>query len=155
MVRLALASVIIILVVVFLAGLATGRDFGLFGETKPMIKIGGVDMVVTLARTEEERQQGLSDTESLPAMTGKLFIFEQPARYGFWMKDMNYAIDIIWIDENYKVVHIEESVSPDTFPESFKPSAPALYVLETNAGFSQQYSVRKGDMLVFSEAVFK
>jgi uncharacterized membrane protein (UPF0127 family) len=75
----------------------------------------------------------------------KVFIFDTAEKWSFWMKDMNYPIDIFWLDENGVVVHIEESVSPDTYPtQSFVPPVPALYVIETKAGFAQENNIMIG-----------
>ncbi len=103
----------------------------------------------SVANTPELRKQGLSDTLVLPDDEAKLFIFDTVDTYSFWMKDMNYPIDIFWLDENKIIVHIEEDVQPDTYPTSFKPSLPALYVLETNAGIATQLGVVVGDTVDF------
>lgn len=118
--------------------------------SEPRVTIGEASFVVSVADTEEARHQGLSNTPSLPAGTGKLFVFEQSARYSFWMKDMNYPIDIIWLAGDKRVVHIEENVAPDTYPEqSFKPASVARYVLEVNAGVSSQEGIKVGDIAIF------
>lgn len=100
---------------------------------------------VEVASTHEERMQGLSGRASLPVDTGLLFIFDEPGNHGIWMKEMLFSIDILWIDERMNIIHIEESVSPETFPESFKPGDDALFVLETNEGFVDSYSISIGD----------
>ncbi|MES2470771.1 MAG: DUF192 domain-containing protein [Patescibacteria group bacterium] len=90
------------------------------------------------------RQKGLSDKESLAPGTGMLFVFDSPSKYSFWMKDMNFPIDIIWLDENFVVVDIKTNVSPSTYPDSFAPSAPSLYVIELNAGVAEQHGISIG-----------
>ena len=94
---------------------------------------GSTVIPVTIADTDESREQGLSGTPTLAPGTGKLFIFDHPGKYSFWMKDMNYPIDIVWIDEEWKVVSITEAVSPLSYPMTFYPSEPVRYVLEVNA----------------------
>ena len=64
------------------------------------------------------------------------------------MKDMNYAIDIIWADQEGKIVHIEENVTPDTFPNTFSSPSPAWFVVEANAGFVAQHGIAIGDKIV-------
>ena len=56
----------------------------------------------------------------------------------FWMKDMNFAIDMIWLDKDRQIVTIQSNVSPDSYPKSFCPDKPAQYVLEVNSGFAKQ-----------------
>ena len=93
---------------------------------------------VEIVADEESRSQGLSDRESLCIGCGMLFAYDEPGRHGFWMKDMNFPIDIVWLDENQEIVHIERSVSPDTYltnpPTVFLPPVDASYVLELPAG---------------------
>jgi uncharacterized membrane protein (UPF0127 family) len=96
--------------------------------------IGGQEINVYVADTLERRQQGLSDTQYIPQDWGLLFSFAEPGQRLFWMKDMNYAIDIIWLDANFVPVDIERSVSPDSYPATFGHGVLAQYVLETAPG---------------------
>lgn len=115
-------------------------------ETLPKISIGGVEVAVEIRDTPQERSQGLSGKANLPEGEGMLFIFEKPDGYGFWMKDMNFAIDMIWIDANKKIVGIEENVTPATYPEILYPQTDILYVLEVPAGFSKRQNIEVGEM---------
>jgi uncharacterized membrane protein (UPF0127 family) len=67
------------------------------------------------------------------------------------MKDMNYALDIMWAAEGGEIVHIEENVSPETFSTSFSSPTPAWYVVEANAGFVAQHQIALGDEMVISD----
>ena len=118
-----------------------------FSITVPM-KIDGVEVEASIAKTLPERIQGLSGTKALPKNVVKIFMFNSSGQHSIWMKDMNYAIDILWVDEAGKIVHIEEKVSPDTYPESFTSEDPAFYVIETNAGFIEDHGVLVGEMVV-------
>lgn len=111
------------------------------------VQVGGVVVVAELADTEAKRVQGLSGRSSLAGGTGLLFDFEVPGMYGIWMKDMNFAIDIIWANES-GVVTVAHAVSPDTYPQSFTPAAPARYVLEVPAGFAAAHSIAEGSSFV-------
>jgi len=71
-----------------------------------------------------------------------------PGEHSIWMKDMNYAIDILWVAQEGNIVHIEENVSPDTFPTSFSSPTPAWYVVEATAGFVSTHGIELGDELV-------
>lgn len=99
-----------------------------------------------IADTLEKRIQGLSGRDRLNNNHGLLFVFEKPDFYGIWMKEMKFAIDIIWLDENLSVVDFKKSITPETFPEVFYPVSPALYVLELNAGFLDENPVKIGDL---------
>ena len=107
----------------------------------PTLVIEGRKLPVEIADTPEKREQGLSGRESLPEGSGMLFIFENPATYGFWMKEMRFPIDIVWLSgevgsstDPIKVIDIERNVQPNTFPHIFYPPVPVKYVLETNPG---------------------
>lgn len=122
-----------------------------FGEAVHWVRIGGAQLFVSVADTPPTRQQGLSGTAGLGEFEGKLFIFDEAAPYGIWMREMNYAIDIVWINDALTVVHVENKVSPDTYPKTFTPPQPARYVLETNSGVAEKYGIRTGDTVSFSE----
>ncbi len=109
-----------------------------------IIKIGETSITVEIADTFKARAQGLSGREVLPESTGMLFIFDQPAQYGFWMKDMNFAIDIVWIDEKMRIIGIEKVILPNTFPQVFYPNQAIKYVLELPAGFSDEHRIDIG-----------
>ena len=108
------------------------------------MRIGDVPVEASLATTPAERQQGLSDTPYLPAHVVKVFVFPEAKQYSFWMKDMQYPIDIIWVDAAADVVDIHEAVAPETYPETFTPSQPAQYVIETVAGFAAEQGITVG-----------
>ncbi len=107
------------------------------------------DCTLTLekADTPEKRQQGLSGRKDIVANTGVLFVFDSPGRQCMWMKDMNFNIDIIWLSSEKEIIHIEENVSPKTFPQSFCGAEPALYVLEVKAGVANATGFHIGDHL--------
>ena len=79
------------------------------------------------------------------------FIFPLSARYGFWMKDMNFPIDIIWIDGSYRKVETTTNITPDTYPTTFHPYLPAKYVLEVNAGFVRKQNIYVGDRIILKK----
>lgn len=102
-----------------------------------------------IADTDEKRTLGLSGREDLPKDSGLLFIFPNPDYHPFWMKDMNFPIDILWIDENWTIVNITENVQPESYPQTFQPQIPAKYVLEINAGLSRELNIKRGDKIRF------
>lgn len=115
------------------------------------ITIGSVVVQASVADTLSKRITGLSDTPYLPDEVVKLFAFGTPGAHSIWMKDMNYALDILWAAEEGEIVHIEENVSPDTFPTSFSSPTPAWYVVEANAGFVEKNQIAIGDEVVIPQ----
>ena len=116
---------------------------------KKIIKINDTSIKVEVVDTPETRTMGLSGRETLPEGTGMLFIFDSPVQDGFWMKDMRFAIDIVWIDEESRIVDIEHKVTPETFPQVFYPNQPVKYVLELPAGYTDQHQINVGAMVQF------
>lgn len=106
-----------------------------------------------LALKSEEIIKGLSGKKSLGENQGMLFVFEKPDRYGFWMKEMNFPIDIIWIDENYKIIEITKNLKPDSYPKIFRPKKPAQFVLEINIGWAEKNKIAPEMRVFFSENV--
>lgn len=104
---------------------------------------------VLVADSSAERQQGLSGRNRLKDNEGMLFEFDSDGVYCFWMKDMKFAIDMIWLDKNKKVVHVQENATPDSYPESFCPNSEARYVLEISAGNANKIDIKLGDQVTF------
>ena len=115
------------------------------------IEIAGQNVKVELAPTAEERTRGLSGRVGLEENGGMLFVFDSDGVYPFWMKDMNFPIDIVWINKDLKVVYVKENATPDSFPESFSSGEKVLYVLEVSAGFSEKNNLQIGDEVVFTQ----
>lgn len=111
--------------------------------------IGEARVSVAIADTWQTREQGLGGTTELATDQGMLFIFDTDGQHSFWMRDMRYAIDIIWISAAKRVVYIEEGVSPDTFPQAFTPPTRARYVLEVPAGFAERHGIAIGSEVTF------
>ena len=109
--------------------------------------VGSTTLTIDLARTEEERAQGLSGRERLAEDEAMLFIFPKPGMYGFWMKEMNFDLDIIWLDEAGVVADITPNVSRDSYPQVFYPRTKIKYVLEVSAGWAGRHNIALGDEL--------
>lgn len=100
-----------------------------------------------VADTDEKRSKGLSGVENMSENQGMLFVFNYPSKQGFWMKEMKFPLDIIWLDLNNSVIHIEKKLQPCTsvlFCTVYSPSKDAKYVLETISGFTDLHSVNVG-----------
>ena len=122
------------------------RDF--FLPSSPAMRIGEISFRVEIANTDAERMTGLSGRDALTGYDGLLFVFPESGYYTIWMKDMRFPIDIIWIDENLKVVHIDKNISPDTYPRVFRPIRPVKYIVETNVHFSDTFSLHEGQDVI-------
>jgi hypothetical protein len=114
------------------------------------LHVNGRKFSLEVAATPQAQVLGLGNRASLPANHGMLFAFSgPPAAECFWMKDMHFSIDIIWINASKTVVHINPNVSPNTYPKSFCPSEPAEYVIELNAGAASSAGIHDGETLNF------
>jgi len=94
------------------------------------LQIASTSYSVSIADSDEERTQGLSGTASLKPQEGMLFLFPQADYHPFWMREMRFPIDIIWIDSSWHVVGITKEARPESYPSLFYPPAPIKYVLE-------------------------
>jgi uncharacterized membrane protein (UPF0127 family) len=115
------------------------------------LQIADVLVQASVAKTWAERIKGLSDTPYLPEEVVKLFIFDTLGFHAIWMKDMNYAIDIIWVDAENKIVDIKKNATPESYPESFSPKTEALYVIETKVGFIDKHNIKIGNTVTLPE----
>ena len=108
--------------------------------------VGKDSVYVYVADTEARRELGLSGRESMPTDEGMLFVFPIEGKFSFWMKDMKFPIDILWLANDGSIIYIQKSVSPDTYPQEFAPETGlARYVLELPSGYSQEHNLDIGD----------
>lgn len=143
----------IILIVVFflllaITGFIISYNFSFFKN--PSVTINDKTFKLLVAKSEEDRQIGLSKHERLEEDHGMIFIFNKPSNYSFWMKGMKFPIDILYIRENkivtiYKDQKLESSGSPTVLT----PKEEADKVLEINAGLSDKYKFKEGDKVKF------
>jgi len=115
----------------------------------PKLTINNTTIQVEIKDTPKTRKQGLSNRKHLPKDQGVLFIFDQPAQHSFWMKDMLFNLDFIWIKDN-KVIDLTENVPApknNQPPVSLKPKSPVNKVLEVNAGFIQKHHIKINDLV--------
>ncbi|EKD58798.1 MAG: hypothetical protein ACD_56C00049G0006 [uncultured bacterium] len=115
------------------------------GSTK--VSIGGHEFRAELAETAMQRKKGLGGRDELCRRCAMLFKFPKPARYNFWMKDMNFPLDIIWVADG-KIAHIEKNIQAD-FAGILKPSTDCSQVVEVNAGTVDKLELKNGDPIDF------
>jgi uncharacterized protein len=103
---------------------------------------------VEIAENDAERAKGLMYRPYLPDSVGMLFIFDRAEPQAFWMKNTAIPLDIIYVDENRKVVSIQKNTTP--YSEQSLPSYQnAQFVVEVNAGFTDRHGIREGDTISF------
>lgn len=112
------------------------------------VKINNKIIKVEIADEPDERTRGLSYRDSLCDDCGMLFIFPEKKVKSFWMKDMNFPIDIIWIDDD-QIVKIDKNLKPEGImpKETYSSEVPVNYVLELNTNFSINYNIKIGDKI--------
>ncbi len=120
----------------------------IFRQTNSTVTLAGTKINVEVVSREADLERGLSGRSRLAPNAGMLFIFPHPDRWGIWMKEMNFAIDIIWLDQNWQVIYIAPNISPATYPEVYTPPIPASYVLELPAGWAGSHDLRVGDSAI-------
>jgi uncharacterized membrane protein (UPF0127 family) len=100
------------------------------------VRINNTVFTVEVAATSAAQERGLSYRNSLPTNAGMLFVYSTPSRYPFWMHEMRFALDFIWIDNN-QVIDLSENIPPpsqtNNQPTILSPRAPVRYILEVNA----------------------
>jgi uncharacterized membrane protein (UPF0127 family) len=127
-------------------GLIPNNSLGDESVTRTL-SVKDINLKILIAETLSERRKGLSGRAMLPEDTAMLFIFPFPQKVGIWMKDMFFPIDILWVSEDFRIIHIVEYAKPESFPEVFKPNMLARYVIETNAGFVAENGIILGDIV--------
>jgi len=121
-------------------------------QPKTEVRLGASVFNVRLATTEADRVQGLSGVEKLSADDGLLMVFDDgDANTGIWMKGMKIPIDIIWMNNDKKVIYIVMDASPELGEsKTFRPTSLAKYVLEVPAGTAKKSAIKIGDTATFN-----
>ncbi|MDD5165618.1 MAG: DUF192 domain-containing protein [Candidatus Pacebacteria bacterium] len=123
-------------------------DVTLLPSTSILTPKGSVKAFI--AKDDATREAGLSGQKMLPKGVGMIFAFDTAGKYGFWMKDMDFSLDMIWIDANKRVVGVTKNVLPSSYPFVFMPPKDILYVLEMNAGSVTEFGLTTGTQLKFT-----
>lgn len=115
------------------------------GEGQGIITLGGQTIYADLAENPAQQELGLGNRASLGAHQGMLFLFPNDDVHMFWMKDMSFSIDMIWMADDGTVIYIQPNVAPSTYPSAFGPSSVSRYVLEVPANFAANNDITVGD----------
>jgi len=111
----------------------------------------GEEIPVEIADTIKKRSLGLGKRTSLKKGWGMLFVFEKRKPHRFWMKDMQFPLDVIWLD-NHRIVHIIHNATPDNYmdePEIMTSPFPVNFVLEIAAGQAEKLRLKTGQRMKF------
>jgi len=117
------------------------------------VRIGTTEFIVDLAVTDAEKTKGLGGRKSLDANKGMIFLYDHKEKYSFWMKDMQFPLDFLWLSAN-QIVDISYNVSPPKEGEQLQviqPNKPIDKVLEINAGEASKAGAKIGDMVIFNK----
>jgi len=115
-------------------------------QDESLLRLDGQSYHITVMRTDAQLQKGLSGTKSLPQGEAMLFDFPSDSQWGMWMKDMNYPIDMVWLNDSREVVYTVKNAQPSSYPKTiFKPSVPARYVIELPSGTIEKTGIKNGD----------
>ncbi len=133
----------------FYLGLLAAVVFLAAGCNRQVLTIGSQSVTIEIAQTPEQKEKGLSGRDSLAANAGMLFVFSEPRQQPFWMKDMKFDLDFIWIKDN-QVVEITPNVpakpgASDSELPVYRPQMPVDSMLEVNAGWAEAHKIKVGD----------
>jgi uncharacterized protein len=126
---------------------------GVQGQTYStrVMKVNNQQYTLQVADTSTKQALGLGGRDNLAPKAGMLFTYAQPADdVCYWMKDMRFSLDIIWLDAHKQITMIEPSLSPATYPHSYCSSTPTQYVVELNAGIANSLGLHQGQKLDFN-----
>ena len=114
------------------------------------LRLAGRVFTLDVARTPAAQAKGLGGRTFLPDDGGMLFVFASPlAPRCFWMKGMNFSLDMVWLDAQKQVVHIAQNVPPASFPTTFCAHQPSQYVIELRSGQVARTNITIGQKLHF------
>ena len=119
-------------------------------------EVNGKRFSIQIADNDETRARGLMFVRELPADSGMLFIHDRQEPVAYWMKNTFIALDILYFDEQFKLVSAQLNVLPcgtQSQCPNYPSYEPIKYVLEINAGIAEQIKLKKGDQLKLSESI--
>ena len=125
------------------------------GSQDRFIKIyfpNGSEVTAELAVTEEERAKGLMFRDKILPDQAMLFVFEKAGIHSFWMKNTLVSLDMLWLDDEKRIIHIEANVPPcreEPCP-SYGPLRAARYVLELKGGVAAELGLKISDRVMFA-----
>ena len=143
-VRLLLGAFVVILTIVIVITLL------LNSRKSTKVLVNGQTISVMVAKTDKEKQVGLSGKDKIGENQGMLFIFDKPNYYSFWMKEMKFSIDIIYINGDKITTIVENAKPPSSASDNlaiYQPSEKSDKVLELNAGSADKLKIKTGTIV--------
>lgn len=113
------------------------------------IHLGNKVFSYEVADNDFLRAKGLGGRSYIPEDQAMLFVFDNTDTHCFWMKDMKFSIDILWLNESKDVIHVEKNVSPSSYPKSYCPMVNAWYVVEVRSGIADKLGLSTGSKVNF------
>ncbi len=115
------------------------------------LSVAGETIKLEVADTLVTRERGLSDRRCIKSDQAMLFVFEEhdTSDHCFWMKDMRFPIDMVWLDHDKRVVFSASEVEPATYPQNYCPNMPTRYVLEFKSGRAKELGIGYDKALQF------
>ena len=129
--------------IVFMSILFFTRNFSIYGNKLRTVKIGKASFRTEEVSSLKERTKGLGKRKKLCKECAMLFVFPEEKHWNFWMKGMEFGLDIIWIKGD-EIVGISKNI-PNDFKDSITSPAECGKVLEINSGLSDKYGFQVGD----------
>ena len=142
-------ALIVLIVPIFVWRSSTPVSPESSGYRQMPVQLGGTTLTADVADNESQRELGLSGRAGLPEGTGMLFVFQVDGQHAFWMKDMLFSIDMIWLSPEKKVVYIAANARPESYPSSYMPESASRYVIEVPAGWAARHNVAIGSVAQF------
>ena len=131
-------AIILVLLLLFLVGCSSS----------PYVEIKGKKVNIEIADTKEEQLKGLMYREKLDENTGMLFVYNDSKVRNFWMANMQFPLDMLFINESKAVIKIEYAgLCENKVCNIYSSDIPAMYVLEVNANFSEENNIKTGDLV--------
>jgi uncharacterized membrane protein (UPF0127 family) len=131
-----IATSIAVVVLIAIVALCAGKT------ASQTVRLGNTTYHLETVTTEAAKQKGLGGRNSMAANSGMLFPYTAAGQQCFWMKDMRFSLDILWLDSAHKIVKIEPNLAPKTYPQTY--CAVAQYVIELNAGQAARAGLHVG-----------
>ena len=123
------------------------------GPGEIVLMVGAARFIAEVADDSDERTLGLSFRDSLDADRGMWFVFDREGARSFWMREMRFSLDLIWVDAERRVVDITHEApppapgTPSSALPTYSPTTPAQYVLEINGGLARRLQIEIGDVV--------
>lgn len=108
--------------------------------------------ILEVAQSIEKQRQGLMFVEEMPINEGMIFVYENEQNLTFWMKNTLISLDIIFLDESYKILNIHQNTKTNQTTERYSSSGKAKYVIELNAGLTNDLNLQTNDSVLIKRS---